>query len=91
MERVTLNLDGPALSVLGQDATAGWALPAGGSIPSSLAGYHVIRSLNKGVQGFFWLGGATGGEGQTTHTGNLQESSPVHLTKGSLNKSDGKE
>jgi hypothetical protein len=91
MERVTLNLDGPTLSVFGQDATAGWAFPAGGSIPSSLAGYHVIRSLNKGVQGFFWLGGATGGEGQTTHTGNLQESSPVHLTKGSLNKSDGKE
>ncbi len=63
MERIALNLDGPALSVFGQDATAGWTLPAGGSIPSGLAGYHVIRSLNEGVQGFFWLGGAAGGEG----------------------------
>lgn len=63
MERIALNLDGPGLSVFGQDATAGWALPAGGGIPGSLAGYHVIRSLNEGVQGFFWLGGAAGGEG----------------------------
>ncbi len=63
MERVALNLDGPALSVFGQDATACWALPAGGGKPSRLAGYHVIRCLNEGVQGFFWLGGAAGGEG----------------------------
>jgi len=63
MERVTFNLDGPAFSILGQDATAGWALPTGGGIPSSLANYHVIRSLNEGVQGFFWLGGAAGGKG----------------------------
>ena len=91
MERIALNLDGPALSVFGQDATAGWALPAGGSIPSSLAGYHVIRSLNKRVQGFFWLGRTVGGEGQTTHTSYLEERSPVHLTKGYLNRFDGKE
>ena len=63
MERVALDLDGPTLSVLGQDATAGWTLPAGGSIPSGLASYHVIRSLNEGVQGFLGLGGAAGGEG----------------------------
>ncbi len=63
MKWIALNLDGPALSVFGQDATAGWTLPAGGSIPGGLAGYHVIRSLNEGVQGFFWLGGAAGGEG----------------------------
>ena len=63
MKRITLNLDGPSLSVFGQDPTAGRTLPAGGGIPSGLAGYHVIRSLNEGVQGFFWLGGAAGGEG----------------------------
>jgi hypothetical protein len=91
MERVALNLDSSALSIFCQDTTAGWALPAGGSVPSSLTGYHVIWSLNEGVQSFFWLGGAVGGEGQTTHTGNFQESSPVHLTKGSLNRSNGKE
>jgi hypothetical protein len=78
MERVALNLDGPALSVFGQDATAGWAFPTGGSIPSSLAGYHVIRSLNEGVQGFFWLGGAAGGEGQTKNIRSHPSKQDVH-------------
>lgn len=62
MERITLDLDGPTLSVFGQDAAAGGTLPAGGSVPSGLAGYHVIRSLHEGVQGLFWLGGAAGRE-----------------------------
>ena len=63
MERIALDFDGAAFSVLGQDAAAGWTLPAGGSVPGSLADYHVIRSLNEGVQGFFWLGGAVSREG----------------------------
>ena len=83
MKRITLYLDDPALSVLGQNPTAGWTFSAGGSVPGGLTGDHVILGLYQGVERLGGLGRTAGREGKTSDAGNFEEGSAVHLTIGS--------
>ena len=82
VERIALNLDDPALSVLGQNPTAGRTFSASGTVPGGLTGDHVIRGLYQGVERLGGLGRTASRKRKTSYTGNFQEGSAVHLTKG---------
>ena len=69
VQGVALDLDHAPFAVLGDDAAAGRALPAGRGIPGGLAGHHVFRGLDQAVEIFRGLGAATGREGNAAQAG----------------------
>ena len=78
VQGIALDLDHAPLAVLGNDAAAGRALPAGGRIPGGLTGHHVFRRLNQAVEVLGRLRAAAGSEGDAAQAGKFQERASIH-------------
>jgi hypothetical protein len=79
MKRVPFDFDDPPFPVFGENSAARRALPAGGGIPGSFPGHHIVRSMNQREKRLICFRGTARSKGDTSYSDNFEKGPPIHL------------